>query len=228
MNEIKANKSRPPLPPEYREVFDTMYKANRQGKGLMSFLSQKMEAWMHRMVAKSQFSGNSVLEIGAGTLNQLKYELSASSVYDIVEPFKKLYEDSPYLKKVRKIYEDISQIPNGNKYDRIISIATYEHILNLPEVLAVTKTLVAENGLHVVAIPNEGHFLWKVGWKFTTGLAFRLKYGLDYSVIIRHEHVNTSDEIETLLKTHYTFVKCQVFGLSKRLCLYRVYTCRNE
>jgi len=189
----------------------------------MPFLSQKMESWMHRMVAKSKFHGNAVLEIGAGTLNQLKYEISAQPIYDIVEPFKKLYEDSPYLSEIRNVYEDISQIPPENGYDRIISIAAYEHILNLPTVLEKTKELLNPGGWHIIAIPNEGHFLWKMGWACTTGLAFRLKYKLDYSIIIKHEHVNEADEIECMLKQYYEIKKCQVLGISKGLCLYRVY-----
>jgi hypothetical protein len=73
------------------------------------------------------------LEIGAGTLNQLKYEKKA--IYDIVEPFEILYENSPELNRINKIYRDISEI-NDEKYDRIISCACFEHILNLPEVVA--------------------------------------------------------------------------------------------
>jgi hypothetical protein len=80
----------------------------------------------------------------------------------------------------------------------------------------------------IVAIPNEGHFLWKLGWMCTTGLSFRFKYHLDYSVIMKHEHVNNADEIETMLSRYYRILKCQVFGLSKKICLYRVYTCVNE
>ena len=220
-------KVRPALPSEYQKIFDTMYKDNREGKGFMSFLSQKMESWMHRVVAKSKFDGNTVLELGAGTLNQLRYEISSQPVYDIVEPFKKLYEGSSYLSNIRNIYEDISHIPHENKYDRIISVATYEHILNLPDVLEKTKVLLNPGGAHIVAIPNEGHFLWKLGWMCTTGLAFRLKYNLDYSVIIKHEHVNEADEIESMLKQHYKIAKCKVFGISKRISLYRVYICHH-
>ncbi|MCL2057335.1 MAG: class I SAM-dependent methyltransferase, partial [Oscillospiraceae bacterium] len=142
MNNSKV-KTRPVLPPEYQKIFDDHYKDNREGKGIMAFLSQKMDTWMHRKVAQSMFSGNTVLEIGAGTLNQLKYELPAHPVYDIVEPFKKLYADSPYLSKIWAVYDDISQIPKENKYDRIISIAAYEHILNLSEALEHTTSLLS-------------------------------------------------------------------------------------
>jgi hypothetical protein len=225
-------KTRPVLPPLYQEIYDQMYKDNREGRSIMSYLSQKMESWMHRMVAKSKFSGNTILEIGAGTLNQLKYEIAAHPVYDIIEPFYELYKDSPYISRIRKIYEDISQIPEENKYDRIISIAAFEHILNLPEVLEKAKILLKNRnndrgGIMIIAIPNEGHFLFKLGWMCTTGLAFRLKYNLDHSIIRNYEHVNQADEIEALLGQYYKILKCQVFGLTKSLCLYRVYTCIN-
>ena len=32
---------------------------------------------------------------------------------------------------------------------------------------------------------------FKLGWKLTTGLGFRAKYGLDYSKIMSHEHLNS-------------------------------------
>ena len=222
---INKSKTRSILPPEYQKIFDTWYKDNREGKDIMSFLARKIESWIHMVVAKSKFDGNTVLEIGAGTLNHLKYEISSQPIYDIVEPFKNLYIDSKFLPQIRGIYADIFQVPKENKYDRIISIGTYEHILNLPEVLEQTKTLLNLRGRHMIAIPNEGYFLWKLSWMCTTGIAFRLKYGLDYSVIIKHEHVNEADEIEAMLEQYYNIEKCRVFGLSKKLCLFRVYTC---
>ncbi|MCL2008652.1 MAG: class I SAM-dependent methyltransferase [Treponema sp.] len=227
-NDIQNNfpKVRPKLPQEYIEIYERMYKDNRQGKGIMSFLSQSVESWMHKIVSKYRFDNNYVLEIGAGTLNQLKYEISSHPVYDIVEPFTSLYTDSPYLHIIRNKYNDISVIPLENKYDRIISIATFEHILNLPEVLLQIKKLLSPSGIHSVAIPNEGYFLFRLGWMCTTWLAFRIKYKLPYFPIAEHEHVNQADEIENLLREHFSIIKCQVFGLSKKLCLYRVYTCK--
>ena len=48
-----------------------------------------MESWAHKIISKKKFEKNKILEVGAGTLNHLKYEKSFSE-YDIVEPFKKL------------------------------------------------------------------------------------------------------------------------------------------
>ena len=226
-DEIKT-KERPVLPPEYQAIYEEMYKANRQGRGIASFLSQKIESWMHKTVASTQKEGNNVLEIGAGTLNQLQYELNANPIYDIIEPFQKLYIDSSYRKNIRNTYADIDEIPFENiSYDRIISIATYEHILNLDEVVAKTTKLLNPGGIHCAAVPNEGYFLWKLGYTMTTGLAFRIKYGLDYNIIMRHEHVNNVNEIEEIFNKHYAKIKRILFGISPSLCLYRVYICTD-
>ena len=60
-----------------------------------------------------------------------------------------------------------------------------------------------------VAIPCEGEFAFKLGWKLTTGLSFRLKYGLDYSKIMRHEHLNTQKEILVIIEKFFDIKKFQ-------------------
>ncbi len=131
------------------------------------------------------------------------------------------------LVKVRNIFSDISDISDGNAYERIISVATLEHICNLPEVVARSGALLSKNGVFQVSIPSEGTFLWKLGWQLTTGFEFWLKYRLNYSLLMRHEHVNTADEIEEILGYFFKEVKCEVFGLSKDISLYRYYECKN-
>jgi hypothetical protein len=54
----------------------------------------------------------------------------------------------------------------------------------------------------------------------TTGLEFKLRYGLDYGVLMAYEHVNTAQEVEEVLTYFFASVTCQVFGLSKYLSLY--------
>ena len=186
-----------------------------------------MERWMHKKAAadSKQNAQATTLEIGAGTLNHLGYE--KINVYDIVEPFKELYINSAELKKVRKVYNDIEEVSATNKYDRIISIAMFEHVLDLPKIVAKTCLLLNNRGILRVAIPNEGSFLWTLGWKLTTGLEYKIKYGLDYGVLMRYEHINSASEIEGVLKYFYKNVKCKYFGLSKSLSFYRFYECRE-
>jgi len=220
-------KTRPELPEEFAAIYHAQYKENRKGGSRASALSQKMEGWLHRKVAADVVGGGggkSTLEIGAGTLNQLPYE-PQSAAYDIVEPFEALYEDATLAGRVRTFYGDVRDVPREHRYDRITAVAAFEHICNLPEVVARSSLLLKENGVLRVAGPSEGTLLWTLGWKTTTGLEFRIRYGLDYGVLMRHEHVNTAREIEEVLRYFFGRIATQVFGLTRRFSLYQFHEC---
>jgi hypothetical protein len=222
-------KTRPLLPIEIQKIYDTHYKSNRDGETTAASLAQRLETWMHKKVARDVLNNPdrqaSTLEIGAGTLNQLQYEPAVGS-YDIIEPFTSLYATSKHRSRLRSIYADISEIDQSHQYDRITSVATFEHILNLPQVVAKSGLLLEKSGTLRVAIPSEGTLLWMLGWKLTTGLEFKLKYGLDYGLLMQHEHVNTASEIAQILQFFFSDVRHSVFGLSKSISLYQYYECR--
>ena len=220
-------KKRIELPEKFKKIYLSHYQKNRSGATFATFFSRKMERWMHRKAAADIQPNKQVstLEIGAGTLNHLAYE--NCNAYDIVEPFKELYINSPDLKKVRKVYNDVEEINSANKYDRIVSIAMFEHVLDLPKIVAKIGLLLNENGTLRVAIPNEGSFLWKLGWKLTTGIEYKIKYGLDYGILMKYEHINSANEIESVLNYFYKKVKCSYFGLSKKISFYRFYECTD-
>lgn len=220
-------KSRPPLPPALAALHARQYEINRRGESAATSLSQRMETWLHRRVAadvKHDSRRRTTLEIGAGTLNQLPHE-PAVGAYDIVEPFTALYVGSPLLQRIRHVYADIGDVPAGTAYDRVTSVATLEHICDLPRVIARTGLLLASGGELRVAIPSEGTPLWALGWKLTTGLEFRLQHGLDYGLLLRHEHVNTAAEIETLLRHCFRRIRLRVLGVSRWLSIYQFFAC---
>lgn len=128
-----------------------------------------MGKWLHKQVAKDVKKTDKdidTLEIGAGTLNHLDYEQSIIS-YDIVEPFTELFEKSDQLKRINNIFSDILDIDSDSKYSRVISIATFEHIVDLPVVVAKAALLLKKNGSLRVSVPNEGTILWKLGTLIT-------------------------------------------------------------
>ncbi len=217
----KFPKTRPELPPAYQAIFAEEYKSNREGTNLMSAAAQKAESWMHVQVAKGSRSDESVLEIGAGTLNQLGYETNYDA-YDIVEPFEQLYKDQADLSKVRNVYADISEIgEDGNRYDRIISVAVLEHLVELPYALARSALLLKDGGTFQAGLPSEGGFLWGLGWRMTTGLSYRLRNKMSYKVLMEHEHVNNIDEILALVGYFFGSVETRRFPLpGKHLSLY--------
>lgn len=218
-------KVRVPLPPAYQRIFDEHYLDSREGRTAVTSLASKMESWLHRRVAKTAQKESKTLEIGAGTLNQLRFE--QTETYDIVEPYRLLFEKSPFLMRVRNVYSDISEVPLEAYYDRITSVACFEHICNLPEVIESCTRLIKRDGVLAVSIPNEGRFLWHLAYTLTTGKDFHRKYGLDYDVWMRYEHVNTADEIETLLNHYWGEVKQSLFGINRDLAFYRYYECRK-
>lgn len=219
-------KIRPELSEEYQKIYVKHYMENREGGTKVSRITSILESWGHRMVAKSgdKNINISTLEIGAGTLNQFKFE-NKYGIYDIVEPFSELYENSEFIRNVDKFFSDISEVAENRKYDRITSVYAFEHILNLPEVIARAGLLLNAGGVLAVAIPNEGRFLWRMAYKCSSGIEFKRRYGLDYEVIMRHEHLNTADEIDALLGFFFKQKKRRMFGIGKDLSLYRFYLC---
>jgi len=218
-------KKRPELPQAYKDIYDLHYNRNRSGETKATSLSMKMEQWLHKKVAEDVLlNGKETLEIGAGNLNQLPYEPKVDN-YDVVEPFDALLENSEHKNRIRSFYKDILEI-NDRKYDRITSVATFEHILDLPLVVAKAILLMKEGANLRASIPNEGTLFWTLG-SMITGAEFKKMYGLDYKVLTKHEHVNSSFEIEAVLRYFFTDVELSVLGLSRKFAFYVFLSCRK-
>ena len=200
----KFPKTRPTLSQKYKDIYNQHYISNREGSGFANLLSQKMEAWMHKKT--SSINGKNILELGAGNLNHIVYENDYNN-YDIVEPFSDLYKDSPNLSSVRSIFNSLSEV--NNKYDKIVSIATLEHLVDLPKEIQLCKNLLQDEGILQVAIPCEGELAFRLGWMLTTGITFRIKYNLDYTRLMQYEHINSINEIYNILENNFNIVKFQ-------------------
>ena len=185
---------------------------SRHGKTFMTILSQKLESWLHYKIAKNTTSQADILELGAGTLNHIPWQ-KPYKTYDIVEPQEHLYKDSPYLDKINFIYESAYDINNTHSYDNIISIAVLEHILDLPMLVAYNALLLRENGKLLASIPSQGSLAWLISYNLTTGLSYYLRNKLNYNVIMKHFHVNTCKEIESVIKYFFDDVKVSRFPL---------------
>ncbi len=218
-------KQRKALPEVYQKIYTEHYTDNREGNTKTTSKSQKLEEWLHKKVAELSSPELTTLEIGAGTIYKLNFE-KAGMVYDVIEPFKELYKNSPQLINTTKIYKDIDEVSKTSLYDRIISVAVLEHITDLPQLIAKSCLHLEKNGVFQAAIPNEGTIMWRMGTMYT-GRGFKKKYGLDYQVLMQHEHLNTAKEIHTILNYFFEEIKCNVYGISKAFAFYRYYECRK-
>lgn len=206
---------RTPLSPEYEKIYLEEIKVNRGERGGWFYrLLGKVESWMHLQIERPQ-DASEVLEIGAGTLNHVPFEKSASA-YDIVEPMVALYQDSPNKDRVRTAYTDIADLPEDARYGRIVSTAAFEHIEELPECVARVALALEEKGMLQVSIPAEGGFLWGASWRLTTGILFRLRNKISYAPLMRFEHINTDKDIMRVIETFFSTVKVRRFPLPLR------------
>jgi len=203
---------RPPLTSAHEAVYVQEYKINRGDTGLLYKMVSRLETWGHRRIALCDLQGD-ILEIGSGSLNHIRYEPRFAQ-YDCIEPFEELYSESPYLDRVRSMYQDIDEIDRERTYARILSVAVLEHLDDLPNVVAKSALLLRSGGIFQAVIPTEGGFLWGASWRLTTGVAYRLRTGLDYKTLMRHEHVNGSKEILAIIRYFFGSVKISRFPLS--------------
>lgn len=180
---------------------------------------------MHRRIASRQH-GSEVLELGAGTLNHLQYE-PAHLEYDAVEPFRELWDGRPNLSRVRAIYGSISEIPLQLTYDRIISVAVLEHLTELPEMVAAAALHLKKDGVFQAGIPSEGGLAWGLAWRFSTAISFRIRTGLSYAEIMRHEHVNNAQEILEICRWLFDEIEIERFPMrAQHLSFYTVFEAR--
>lgn len=214
-------RSRIPLPAAWQQIYEKTYKESRGGKTLLYKLTQLLESWMHRQV---RFLGRTerLLEIGAGTLNHVRFETDIGR-YDVVEPFHELYAGSPEAGRIHSFYSDIAEIQDTERFDRIVSVAVLEHILDLPLAIAQAGLHLEEGGVFAAGIPSEGGFLWGCSWRATVGLSARMRYGLDYGDLMRYEHVSTASEIIAVV-SHF-FRKCEVRRFPLPLHHMSLYSC---
>jgi len=206
-------KVREPLPEAYNAIYSAEYFDNREGLTFASRISSSLEAWMHKKVAgrAGRLAGGRLLELGAGTLNHVKYE-DKEWQYDIVEPFSELVHRSGISQKIHAHYGDINEIEGSGRYERVLSVAVLEHVLDLPKTIAKSANLMVPNGLWQAAIPSEGSLAWFLGWQLK-GIPFRLRTGLDYGFLTRWEHVNSAREIERAVRIVFDEVVIERFPL---------------
>jgi trans-aconitate methyltransferase len=129
---------------------------------------------------------------------------------------------------VDHFYDDIRDVSPHERYDKIISIAVLEHLTELPDIVAMCAQRLAPGGAFAAGFPTEGGLAWYSAWRFGTGTAYRMRTGLSYAPLMRHEHVNDAREIESVVRLFFRTVERRRFPLPLfQASLYTVLTARD-
>jgi SAM-dependent methyltransferase len=219
-------RSRSPLPDAYQQIYADHMHGNRSGGSRLNKAALWLEEWMHRAVAEPP--ARRVLELGAGTLNHVRFERSAE-LYDVIEPLEDIVFEARKGLSVpvtyRGNYDSLVKMAwaGGHQYDKVVSVAVLEHLEDLPAVVSSGARLLAEGGVFAAGIPSEGGRLWELAWRSSTGRAFRRRYGLDYAALMKWEHINSAVEIEGVIRS--LFEDVAVTRFPGRTLNSSVYTC---
>jgi SAM-dependent methyltransferase len=158
-----------------------------------------IERFNHGSVSKLPIKDHSVtLEIGAGLGAHSKFEDLARQDYYCLE-----YREA-FCRELEKIFPpshvhcgDIEkrQVWSDGFFDRIVAIHVLEHLRNLPAALLEIRRLLSPDGFFDVVLPCEGGLAYSIARKISAERLFRKRFGMDYTPIIRNEHVSRLEEI---------------------------------
>jgi SAM-dependent methyltransferase len=174
-----------------------------------------VEAFNQGYVAKLGVApGSRTLEIGAGIGGHLSFEDLTQQDYYALEYrpdfCERLEELLPPGRVLRGTIEERQPFPDGS-FDRVIAIHVLEHVRDLPRAIEEVQRLLCPNGIFDVVLPTEGGLAYEIARKISAEAMFRRRFGADYTPIIRNEHVNTFDEVKTLLERSFSVETSRYF-----------------
>jgi SAM-dependent methyltransferase len=183
----------------------------------LPFQYTRLEQFNHGYVAAlGTPPGTRTLEIGAGIGGHLPFEdLTAQEYHALeyrVEFCERLATQLPPDRVHHGNIEERQPFPDGS-FDRIIAIHVLEHLRDLPAALTEITRLLRPGGIFDVVLPTEGGFAYGLARKVSAERMFERRFGMDYTPIIRSEHVNTYAEVTTLLRPLFRRVHSRYFPL---------------
>jgi SAM-dependent methyltransferase len=187
-----------------------------------------IEAFNHGFVARLPIrDGSRTLEVGAGLGAHLSFEDLNRQLYYCLE-YREAFCDelARHLPTERIVRGDIQQRQPwpDEFFDRVVAIHVLEHLRRLPDAVREIRRLLAADGCFDLVLPCEGGPAYSLARKISAERLFRRRFGLDYTPIIRNEHVSTLTEIEAELEREFVVERSAFFPLklpvrSLNLCL---------
>lgn len=160
----------------------------------------------HKYIAsKGKNINGKILDVGSGMGYHLKFEkLSSKRTYICLDKDPTMI-DKIKMPGVKKIVGTCGKIPlKNNSIDLIIASHVLEHLPRLRSDLKELKRVLKKNGKFIIVLPCDPGKLWRV-LTFITPSRWRLqRLGIDYDIVMKHEHINTFETCTEELKEIFT------------------------
>jgi phosphatidylethanolamine/phosphatidyl-N-methylethanolamine N-methyltransferase len=98
-------------------------------------------------------------------------------------------------------------------FDRIVVVHVLEHLPGLPAALDEVRRVLKPGGLLSVVLPCDPGLAYAFARKISAERIFRQRYHLPYGWLIRREHINSPDEILSLLAERFAEIDRAYFPL---------------
>jgi phosphatidylethanolamine/phosphatidyl-N-methylethanolamine N-methyltransferase len=157
------------------------------------------------IASKGKHITGNILDVGSGMGYHIKFEsLSPNRKYICLDK-KITMLDRIHVPHVQKLVGTCGKIPlKKNSVDLIIASHILEHLQKLHSDLVELKRVLKKNGMLIVVLPCDPGFLWKLLTYITPSRWRVKKLGIDYDVVMRHEHVNTFTGCMSELENEFT------------------------
>ncbi len=158
--------------------------------------------------------GTRTLEVGAGIGGHLPFEDLERQEYHAMEYradfCARLRERLPGERVHQGDIHERQPLPDAS-FDRIVAVHVLEHLRDLPRAVAEIARLLRPDGFFDVVLPTEGSLAYGLARKISAEPMFRRRFGLDYTPIVRNEHVNTFAEVYALLRETFAVDRSRFF-----------------
>ena len=198
-------KAVPPLDPEQQRISDDFirhwHEVLPNKYGAVEDFNQTYP--LRVLPDQAQFS---TLEIGAGIGAHLVFEDLSRQDYHCIE----LRQNMADAIKAR--FPDVTttvgdcqkNLPySDNFFDRVVVVHVLEHLPDLPTCLDEIRRVLKPGGIFSVVLPCDPGLAYEVARKISAERIFRKRYKLPYGWLIRREHINSPDEILSLLDERF-------------------------
>jgi SAM-dependent methyltransferase len=167
------------------------------------------------------------LEIGAGIGAHLEFEDLSRQDYYCIELRKNMAEAiTKRFPSVTAIVGDCQEnLPyDDNSFDRVVAVHVLEHLPNLPGCIQEARRILKPGGLFSVVLPCDPGLAYGLARKVSAERIFRKRYKQSYKWFINREHINSPDEILSLLETGFseddrTYFPLRIPATNVNLCI---------